>query len=194
MFLPTGKVQSVNLFLSSKGIDCPKFSSSILADYEFSRTSKDGRECARWKRSPLTMFLPSYIVASLIPQQVQACIFLESLRSLPGVLTGHTHHRSGLHAPEAGDSLVAWKPRTFQEKHGKNMENYDITSASLAIGTSSIGFIEKFAKSSPRTPGLRFIWLWHHDPFVELISFTALPTSCETCETHGSQKSQTCYP
>lgn len=192
MFLPTGKVQSVNLFLSSKGIDCPKFSSSILADYEFSRTSKDGRECARWKRSPLTMFLPSYIVASLMPQQVQACIFLESLRSLPGVLTGHAHHRSGLHAPEAGDSLV-------HGSHGhsrKNMEKIwknNITSASLAIGTSSIGFIDKFA-SSPRTPGLRFIWLWHHDPFAELISFTALATSCETCETHGSQKSQTCYP
>lgn len=90
----------------------------------------------------------------------------------------------------------SWKPRTFQEKHGKNMEKIwknNITSASLAIGTSSIGFIDKFA-SSPRTPGLRFIWLWHHDPFAELISFTALATSCETCETHGSQKSQTCYP
>lgn len=76
---------------------------SWLILYESSRTSNCERYTNApqgWKMDPLTMFLPSYMVASLIPQPVQACIFFESLRSLPEVPTGHTHHRSSLHAPD----------------------------------------------------------------------------------------------
>ena len=58
----TGMFQSVNLFLSSKGMDCPKFSSSILG------TPHQGFAMEKEAAAPL----PSYIVASLIPQQISA--------------------------------------------------------------------------------------------------------------------------